>query len=98
MRVIYSKLLVMYGLKTESKPSFRDDYVEIIKENEFCKLFWDFDSQTDSFVKYNKPEKIVAMEKITKQILIIEGSISGDTNLVEREDNKTKNTASLVLN
>ena len=97
MHVIYSKLLAMYRFKTELKPWFRDDYVEKIKENEFCKLFWDFEFQTDSFVKYNKPD-IVVMEKITKQILIIEGSTPGDMNLVERTANKTKNTASLVLN
>ena len=97
MCVIYSKLLVMYGFETELKPWFRDDYVEKIKESQFCKLFWDFEFQTDSFVKYNKPD-IVVMEKITKQILIIEGGIPGDMNLVERTANKTKNTASLVLN
>ena len=79
MRVIYSKLLVMYGFETDLKPWFRDEYVEKIEENEFCKLFWDFEFQTDSFVKYNKPE-IVVMEKITKQTLIIEGSIPGDMN------------------
>ena len=33
MRVIYSKLLVMYGFKTELKPWFRDNYVEKIEEN-----------------------------------------------------------------
>ena len=97
MRVIYSKLLVMYGFETELKQWFRDDYVEKIKENEFCQLFWDFEFQTDSFVKYNKPD-IVMMEKITKQILIIEGNIPGDMNLVERKQIKTKNAASLVLN
>ena len=74
MRVIYSKLLAMYGFETKLKPWFRDDYVEKIKENEFCKLFWDFECQADSFVKYNKPG-IVVMEKITQPILIIEGSI-----------------------
>ena len=89
MRAMYSKLLVMYGFETELKPWFRDDYVEKIKENEFYKLFWDFESQTDSSVKYNTPD-IVVMEKITKQILIIEGSIPGDMNLVERTANKNQ--------
>ena len=94
MRVIYSKLLVMYGFETELKPWFRDDYVEKIKENEFCKLFWDFESQTDSSVKYNKPD-IVVMEKITKQIFIIEGSIPEDMNLVERTANKNQKYSQL---
>ena len=87
MCVIYSKLLVMYGFETELKPWLRDDYVEKIKENEFCKLFWDFEFQTDSFVKYNKLD-IAVMEKIRKHILIIEGSIPADMNLVERTANK----------
>ena len=87
MPVIYSKLLVLYGFETELKPWFREDYVEKIMENQFCKLFWDFEFQTDSFVKYNKPD-IVVMEKITKQILIIEGSTPGDMNLVERTATK----------
>ena len=94
MRVIYSKLLVMYGFETELKPWFRDDYVEKIKENEFCKLFWDFQFQTDSFVKYNKPDMVV-MENITKQILMIEGSIPGNMNLVERTANKDKKYSQL---
>ena len=57
----------MYGLETELKPWFRDDYAEKIKENHFCKLFFDFEFQTDSIAKYNKPD-IVVMEQITKQI------------------------------
>ena len=94
MRVIYCKLLAMYGFETELKPWFRDDYVEKSKENEFYKLFWDLEFQTDSSVKYNKPD-IVVMEKITKQILIIEGSIPGDTSLVERTANKNQKYSQL---
>ena len=45
-------------------------------------------------MKYNKPD-IVVMEKITKQILIIEGSIPGDMNLVERTANKNKKYSQL---
>ena len=94
MRVIYSKLLVMHGFETELKPRFRDDYVEKIKENEFCKLFFDSEFQTDSFVKHNKPD-IVVIEKIRKQVLIIEGSIPGDMNLVERTANKNQKYSQL---
>ena len=45
-------------------------------------------------MKFNKPD-IVVMEKIAKQILIIEGSIPGDTNLVERKPNKNKKYSQL---
>ena len=78
----------MYGFETELKPWFRDNYVEKIKENELCKLFWDFEFQNDSFVKYNKLD-IVMMEKITKLILMIKGRIPGDMNLLERTANKS---------
>ena len=45
-------------------------------------------------MKYNKFD-ILVMEKITKQILIIEGSIPGDTNLVERTANKNQKYSQL---
>ena len=87
-------LLLLLLLLLLPKLWFRDNYVEKIKENEFCKLFWNFEFQTDSFVTYNKPD-IVVMEKITKQILIIEGSIPGDINLVERTANKNQKYSQL---
>ena len=45
MSIIHSKLLFMYGFESELKPWFRDDYIEKIKKNEFCKLFWDLSSK-----------------------------------------------------
>ena len=42
MRVIYSNLLVKYGFETELNSWYRDEYVESVKENDCCKLFWNF--------------------------------------------------------
>ena len=39
MRVIYCKLLVIYGFETELIPWLRDDYVEKIKETSFESYF-----------------------------------------------------------
>ena len=87
MRVIYSNLLVKYGFETELNSWYRDEYVESVKENDCCKLFWNFEFQTNRFVKYNKPD-IVVIEKQSKELIIIEGSTPGDMNLEERSENK----------
>ena len=87
MRVIYSNLLVKYGFETELKSWYRDEYVESVKENDCCKLFWNFEFQTNRFVKHNKPD-IVVIEKQSKELIIIEGSTPGDMNLEERSENK----------
>ena len=87
MRVIYSNLLVKYGFETELNPWYRDEFVESVKENDFCKLFWNFEFQTNRFLKYNKPD-IAVIEKQSKELIIIEGSTSGDMNLEEMAENK----------
>ena len=87
MRVIHCNLLVKYKFKTELNPWCRDEYVESVKENDFCKLFRNFEFQTNRFVKYNKPD-IAVIEKQSKELIIIEGSTSGDVNLEERTENK----------
>ena len=79
MRVIYSNLLVKYGFETELKSWYRDEYVESVKENDCCKLFWNFEFQTNRFV---------VIEKQSKELMIIEGSTPGDMNLEERSENK----------
>ena len=61
-----------YGFETELKPWYRDEYVESVKGNDFCKLFWNYEFQTNRFVKYNKPD-IAVIEKQSKELIIIEG-------------------------
>ena len=96
MQVIYSRLLAMYGFDAAVKPCFRNDYVEKVNDNLVCKLFRDFEVQTDSFVQYNKPD-IVVIENITKQIVISEGKIPGEMSLLERPPSKTNKIGILVL-
>ena len=60
-------------------PWYRDEYVESVKENDFSKLFWNFEFQTNRFVKCSKPD-IVVIEKQSKELIIIEGSTPGDMN------------------
>ena len=90
MRVIYSNLLVNYGFETELKPLCRYEYIESNRENDFRKLFWNSEFQTNRFVIYNKPDTVV-IEKQSKELLIIEGSTPGDMNL-ERLKIRKQNT------
>ena len=86
--------MVKYGFETELKPWYRDEYVESVKENDFRKLSWNLEFQTNRFVKYNKPD-IVVIEKQSKGLIIIEGSTPGDMNLEERTENKKTNYSHL---
>ena len=63
------------------------DYVEKFKENDTCKLYWDFAFDTERSVEYNRPD-IVVILKETKEMIIIEGSTPGDMNLTPRTDDK----------
>ena len=94
MRVIYSNLLIKYGFETELNSWYRDEYVESVKENDCSKLFFNFEFQTNRFVKYNKPD-IVVIEKQSKGLIIIEESIPGDMNL---EEIRKQNTVNWELN
>ena len=87
IQVIYSNLLVKYGFETELNSWYRDEYVKSVEENDCCKLLWNFEFQTNRFVKYNKPD-IVVIEKQSNELIIIEGSTPGDMNL--EENKKTK--------
>ena len=87
MRVIYSNLLVKYGFETELNSWYRDEHVESVKKNDCCKLSWNFEFQTNRFVKYNKPDTVV-IEKQSKELIIIEGTSPGYMNLEERSENK----------
>ena len=55
VRVIYSNLLVKYGFETELNPWYRDKHVKSVKENDFCKLFWNFEFQTQFSTSYPRP-------------------------------------------
>ena len=80
MRVIYCYLLQKLGFVEELLELYRDDYVEKVKENDTCKLYWDFVFETDVLVEYIRPDIVIIM-KDTKELTIIEGSVPRNMNL-----------------
>ena len=93
MRVIYCYLLQKLGFIEELLEWYRSDYVEKFKENDTCKLYWDFAFDTERSVEYNRPD-IVVILKETKEMIVIEGSTPGDMNLTPRTDDNAENTLS----
>ena len=87
MRVIYCYLLQKLGFVEELVEWYRSDYVEKFKENDTCKLYWDFAFHTERSVEYNRPDTAVILKE-TKEMIIIEGSTPGDMNLTPRTDDK----------
>ena len=87
MRVIYCYLLQKLGFVEELVEWYRSDYVEKFKENDTCKLYWDFAFDTERSVEYKRPD-IVVILKETKEMIIIEGSTPGDMNLTPRTYDK----------
>ena len=87
MQVIYCYLLEKLGFVEELVEWYRSDYVERFKENDTCKLRWDFAFDTERSVEYNRPD-IVVILKETKEMIITEGSTPGDMNLTPRTDDK----------
>ena len=87
MRVVYCYLLQKLGFIEELLEWYRSDYVEKFKENDTCKLYWDFAFDTERSVEYNRPD-IVVILKETNEMIIIEGSTPGDMNLTPRTGDK----------
>ena len=85
MRVIYCYLLQKLGFVEELLEWYRSDYVEKFKENDTCKLYWDFAFDTERLAEYNRPNKVVILKEMK---LIIEGSTPGDMNLTPGTDDK----------
>ena len=77
MRVIYCYLLQKLGFVEELVEWYRSDYVETFKENDTCKLYWDFAFDTERSVEYNRPDIAVILKK-TKEMIIVEESTPGD--------------------
>ena len=54
MQVIYCYLLQKLEFVEELVEWYRSDYVEKFKENDTCKLYWDFAFHTERSVEYNR--------------------------------------------
>ena len=77
----------VYKEDRESVEWYRSDYVEKFKENDTCKLYWDFAFDMERSAEYSRPD-IAVILKETKEMIIIEGSTPGDMNLTPRTDDK----------
>ncbi|XP_067951365.1 uncharacterized protein [Watersipora subatra] len=64
-----------------------DHRAEAVLENEKVKLLWDFNVQTDKVIEARRPD-LILINKETKQCQVIEIAISGDTRVVQKEDEK----------
>ena len=63
MRVIYCYSLQKLGFREELLEWYRNDYVEKFKENDNCKLYWDFTFDTERSVEYNRPDIVVILKE-----------------------------------
>ena len=98
MPVIYCYLLQKLGFVEELVEWYRIDYVEKFKENDTCKLYWDFVFDTERSVECNRPDIVVILKETKEMIIKVKGSTPGDMNLTPRTDDKCKNTLSYPVN
>ena len=87
LRAVYCHLLQQLGFEEGLLPWYTEEYVEKVKENNKCTLFWDFQFETDRVVESTRPDIVVIMKEC-KELIIIEGSIPGDMNLSSRAESK----------
>ena len=94
LRAVYCHLLQQLGFEDGLLQWYKEDYVEQVKENNSCKLFWDFQFETDRVVKGTRPDIVIVMKEC-KELTIIEGSIPGDVNLSSIAESKAGIAAEL---
>ena len=85
--ILYYQELINTFFASSLLPWYTEEYVEKVKENNKCKLFWDFQFETDRVVESTRPDIVVIMKEC-KELIIIEGSIPGDMNLSSRAESK----------
>ena len=67
LRAIYCQLLQKLGFEGLLQ-WYKDGYVEKVKENNSCKLYWDFQFETDRVVESTRPD-IAIIRKECKKLL-----------------------------
>ena len=63
LRAVYCYLLHQLGFEDGLLQWYKEDYFEKVKENNSCKLFWDFQFETDRVVKGTRPDIVVIMKE-----------------------------------
>ena len=66
MRVIYCYLLHQLRFVEELLEWCRSDYVEKLKENDTCKLYWNFVFDTERLAEYDRPDIAVILKETRK--------------------------------
>ena len=60
---------------------------ENVRKNDKVKLFWDFNVFTDRVIETRRPD-IIVLNKETKECLIVDTAVPGDTRVNTKEDEK----------
>ena len=87
LRVVYYKLLMLFGFADQIYPWYKTEHVESVKENDECIIYWNYAINTVYYVKNNKPDICVILKK-KDVIWIIEGSCPWDTNIAQKINEK----------
>ena len=67
---------------------------EKVSENDKVKLFWDFNVFTDRVIEARRPD-IMVLNKETKECLIVDIAVPGDTRITTKEDEKIEKYSEL---
>ena len=67
---------------------------EKVSENDKLKLFWDFNFFTDRVIEARRPD-IMVPNKETKECLIVDTAVPGDTRVTTKEDEKIEKYSEL---
>ena len=87
LRAVSCHLLPQFGFEDGLLQWYKEDHVEAVKKNNSCKLFWDFQLETDRVVEGTRPDIVIIMKEC-KELIIIEVSIPRDVNLSSRAESK----------
>ena len=74
-----------YGL--EHSDQWYQQRAEKVSENKKVKLFWDFNVFTDRVIEARRPD-IMVLNQGTKECLIVDIAVAGDTRVNTKEDEK----------
>ena len=64
LRAIYCHLLQKLGFEEGLLQWYKDDYIEKVKENNRCKLYWDFQFETDRPIEGSRPDIVIIMKVV----------------------------------
>ena len=84
-RAIHWEVCKEYGIECSDK--WYKHSPKNVEDNEEAKLLWDFTIQTDREIHYRRPD-IVIQKKEAKETIIVDMSVLGDSNVLQKETEK----------